>query len=332
VTILVYIFRRTLRSIYLLINKTIGPICEFFVDKWFQKRHGCWFPIFIVGAPRCGSTLIMQTFTDAFDVGYIANAHCRWFGAPALADKIFRPLTNKQPSDFTSTYGQTKKNSDPSECAAWWYRFFRREPAYVTSKDVSVRKMQAFRRSVASLGRAMERPLIFKNLYAGLRIEPIVDTLPGSLFVVVERDLLDNAQSILKGRQETGGSYEPWWSVPPPNVEELRQLPPVQQVVEQIRSIYQLLERDIDRFDLEERTFRIRYEEFCADVHGTLDAFEAFMRRHGVPLERRFTVPQSFKVSRGHKIPKKMYAHLINYLQHSSGKDDIHPTEVRGDV
>jgi len=128
--------------------------------------------------------------------------------------------------------------------------------------------------------------------------------------VVIERDWVDNGQSILKGRYEALGDYGQWWSVPPPNVDELSRLAPVQQVVGQIEAIHNLIDRDIERLGLEERTFRIRFEDFCEDVHGTLDTFQAFMEKHGVKLERRFDVPAQFAVRHSVKVPSPMYEEL----------------------
>jgi len=32
-------------------------------------------PLFIVGPPRCGSTLLYQVLTEAFDLAYVSNVH-----------------------------------------------------------------------------------------------------------------------------------------------------------------------------------------------------------------------------------------------------------------
>ena len=276
-------------------------------------------PLFIIGPPRSGSTLLMQVLTDAFNVGYLTNQHCQWFGAPAIADRVLSPLAAKQPSNYESRHGRTEQLSDPAECGTWWYRFFRREPPYVTQKDVNPRKMQAFRHSLQALEEATGRPLVFKNLYASLRIEPIALHVPNALFVIVERDLVDNAQSILKGRMDALGSYDPWWSVPPPNVAELESLRPVQQAVEQVRSVHSLITHDIERLGLKEQTFRINYEAFCQDVHGTLEDLKQFALKNNVTLLPRFEVPENFETRDDRKIPDAMYEELVNYVQQTAG-------------
>jgi hypothetical protein len=89
----------------------------------------------------------------------------------------------------------------------------------------------------------------------------------------------------------------------------------VQQVVGQIEAIHRLIDKDINRLGLEDRIFRVRYEDFCGDVHGTLERFLTFMARHGVELERRFEVPERFKISRLIKIPQPMHEELVQEVK-----------------
>lgn len=318
--------RRILRRIGSYTNRLLGPVAEACMATSLQEDVALRTPVFIVGPPRSGSTLLMQVLTDAFDVTYLSNAHCRWFGAPALAERWFHPLEQKQPSDYHSYHGQTALTTDPAECGQWWYRFFRRNPAYVTSSEVQPKKMLAFRRSIALLERAANKPLLFKNLYAGLRLEPIVEYIPEAILIVVERDVLSNAESVLRGRHDALGSYDQWWSVPPPNVDELSSLPPVVQVVGQIKSIHELINRDVTRLGIESRVFKVQYEEFCQDVHGTLARLNKFMARHGVELKPRFEVPASFKMDHSIKIPQTMYEELAEQVRERKALD----TEKRG--
>ena len=311
---------------------TLNRVAPLFIDPLTTKRHksNTLTPIFVIGPPRSGSTLLMQVLTDAFNVGYLTNQHCQWFGAPAIADRILNPLAAKRPSNYKSRHGRTEQMSDPAECGAWWYRFFRREPAYVTKQDVNPRKMRAFRHSLQALEEAMERPLVFKNLYASLRIEPIVQHVPNALFVIVERDLVDNAQSILKGRMDALGSYEPWWSIPPPNAAELQSLKPVQQAAEQVRSVHSLITNDIERLELKGQTFRLNYETFCQDVHGTLKDLKQFALKNNVTLSPRFEVPAHFETRHDRKIPDAMYEELVNYVQKTAGIPTDKATGVTG--
>ncbi len=300
------------------INISVGD----FFEKYFlttKSKTLTYPPLFILGAPRSGSTVLFQIITDAFDVGYLSNRHCRWFGAPALVERHANPQNINKPSDFSSVHGSTTHDYDPAECGAWWYRFFRKNSAYVTGDQVDLKKMHSFRRSVLSLDQAVRKPLVFKNLYAGLRLEPIVEALPEALFLIIERDLLDNAQSILKGRYDISGSYDRWWGMFPPNGESLISLSPVEQVVGQIKAVNSLIDSDLKRLVASDRLIHIRYEDLCKDVHRTIDEIRMFFQKMGVELKPRFEVPKQFKVRKSVAIPQNMFDELCRFIGGKSG-------------
>jgi hypothetical protein len=273
-------------------------------------------PIFFLGAPRSGSTLAVQVVTDALDLGYISNRHCQWFGAPALAERVFRPTANRPASDYSSAHGATKGFHAPAECGAWWYRFFPRQPAYVTLEQVDPRKMLEFRRSVAALTIAFERPVVFKNLYASLRIQPIAHYLPESLFVVMHRNEIDNGHSLLEGRYKVFGNYDQWWSMEPAQVESLKTLPAHQQVIEQIRHIHTTIDNDFKVAGVpSSRRFDLSYEAFCEDPAIVIDDLLGFLALHGCNVSRRGAVPPVFKRRDEVRIDPFVYEAMVKYAQ-----------------
>lgn len=271
-------------------------------------------PIFFLGAPRSGSTLMVQVMTDALGLGYISNRHCQWFGAPALAERVFHPLANKPQSDYHSTQGATKGYSAPSECGQWWYRFFRRNPPYVTLDEVDPAKMRAFRRSVAALTQAFDRPVVFKNLYASLRIQAIAKYLPESLFVITHRDEIQNGHSLLEARFQRFNDYQPWLSVEPPEVEKLKKLPPHEQVIEQIRHIHAAIDVDLRGACVPYgRVFHVNYEEFCETPHAILGKLSLFLESNQCFVKRLGVPPHQFKCRQEIRIDRNLYSELRRY-------------------
>ena len=275
-------------------------------------------PIFIVGAPRSGSTLLAQVLTDALDIGYLSNRHCQFFGAPAMADRLFTPLRKKEPSDFQSLNGTTRKSYGPNECGDWWYRFFRRDPAYVPQEEADLDKMRQMRRSIAALTKAQGKPVLMKNLYASLRLQPILAQIPEALIVVIKRNELDNAHSLLEGRQKLHGSYAHWWSVEPPNIERLKPLPPHVQVVEQVRAIYALIESDLQESRIDAgRVINVTYEGLCANARQTVGEIRRFLADNGASVRPLFEVPDSFQLRNEVRINQEVYEALANYISSS---------------
>lgn len=273
-------------------------------------------PVFFLGAPRSGSTLIYQVMTEVFDVAYLSNRHCQFFGAPALAERLFHPLSKKSASDFTSNHGETSGWSAPSECGQWWYRFFRRIPAYVTLADVEENKIRSFRRSLLAFTRATDKPVIFKNLYASLRLQAIAKHVPEALFIIVHRDELDNGHSLLETRRKVYGSYEKWWSMPPPDIDNIQKTPVYEQVIEQIRSIHQTILADLNISNVpKKKIYHINYEQFCDDVHGEATKLNIFLRNNSCARKfKLISTPHTFERREAIRIDEGLYESMREYI------------------
>ncbi|MBI1730855.1 sulfotransferase [Candidatus Acetothermia bacterium] len=277
-----------------------------------EPQSSSLIPIFIIGAPRSGSTLLYQVLTAHYDIGYLTNFHCKFWGAPSWAQRLIDPLRWRRETDFQSHHGQTEGIAAPSECGQFWYRFFRRKPQYVPQSEANPLKMAQMGKAVYSLILSINRPLLFKNMNCALRLQPIATALPKALFIVIHRGLVDNAHSLLEVRMKVNGSYDAWWSMEPPNIDELRKLPSHEQVIKQIREIYDLIRCDREKIG-ESRFLDIDYAEFCRDTGTSLAKLEDFLRKHGVDLKQLADVPSSFQRPTKINIPQELYQKLKAY-------------------
>jgi hypothetical protein len=250
-------------------------------------------PILIVGAPRSGSTLLQQLLVEAFDVCYLSNLHCTFYGSPALVQHLAGRWLSP-PGDFSSAHGRTEGLGGPAECGDYWYRFFRRRPQYVPLAEADPERLRALRASVRALAAAARRPVVFKNLICTLRLEPIAAALPEALFLVVRRDLVDNAASLLLARRAVHGDERRWWSAEPPGFDELLARPAHEQVVEQVLRIEALVDAERERLGTG-RFLDLDYATVCASPADTLQEIETFAAGAGLRLARRAgRIPPSF--------------------------------------
>tara|TARA_Y100001935_G_scaffold255673_1_gene271484 strand:+ start:46883 stop:47824 length:942 start_codon:yes stop_codon:yes gene_type:complete len=270
-------------------------------------------PIFILGAPRCGSTLFFQSLVVEYNFSYLSNLHCRLFGAPWLIDQ-FTDVKHKygQNVSFESKFGSINGWYSPSECGEYWYRFFPRERHYVAEHDMREISINRLKTSLNSLRRTTNSPYVFKNLMNSLRIRPILKAVPDALFIVLFRNPIDIAHSILEARMKTSNSYDSWFSVKPENYSSIKTLLPEQQVIEQIRSIYDEIKQvsllNPDQF------ISIKYEHFCSSTSNVFKQIDSFLETHSINSQRTNLVPESFEIRKRIRIDKELYKSLEKHL------------------
>lgn len=269
----------------------------------------------IIGAPRSGSTLLYQVLTNALEVGYVSNAHARFYGGISYYEKWIQPLKNRKPHDFDSRHGLTKGATAPHECGAYWYQFFRRKPQFVTEADVQPRSMEKLNHSLTRIAQSFHRPFIFKNLHCVLRLGPLVKHFPNLKFVVIRRNLQTNALSILNSRKTVFGDLHEWWSVEPENIDDLKKLPPEAQVVEQIQEIHSEVDRHRKLKQNESRFIDINYEELCCDPHSVVEKVAFFIEQDGGQVGRTdFATPTQFPNKEICQPKDELSKRVLNYI------------------
>lgn len=190
-------------------------------------------PVFILGAPRTGSTFFYQAMIEALGLPYISNfTNAHFTHQPVLGLTVQRSV---QPDMcWTSRYGKTEGVFGPSEgSAVMSYWFGGGHPSQMKSREILPDKRQHFIATMAAASQIFEgRPLLIKNAWNCFRIQSLAELLPKARFVWIRRDIRASALSDLVARYLTKGDPHIWNSATPANVEWLKKLPPWQQVVE----------------------------------------------------------------------------------------------------
>ena len=291
--------RRAADAALALANPLLAPFERRLERRALARNPARHPPIFIIGAPRSGSTLLYKALTDACGFAFFNEFSARFYRTPCLGNALSRRLGIAAPRGFDIRYGSMAGWGSPHECGPYWYRWFPRGlDVYAGPGALSPAARARLRDEILAVSAQDDASMAFKNLFNSLRIGALAEAFPEACFIVCRRDPLQNALSLLRGRIEQNRDKHAWWTLPPREVRELMALPYADQVAGQVHCIERQVERDA-RAAGGDRFLTIQYEAFCADVHGSLERIAAFLRARGCQAQPRLDgIPRTFEVRR----------------------------------
>jgi len=260
-------------------EQAVSAMNQLLVDLEARLIEGFTVPphptIFICGAPRSGTTLVLQLLIAAYHIGYVTNLTARFWEAPYLGALISLDLQKRKrvgSTDLKSVFGATYGFDGPHEFGFFWRKWFPYSadshapcPEQLGSIDYSV-----LRKELAALQSLTGTPWAFKNpIVFSLNIERLAREVPGSLFVICKRDPVYVSQSLLESREQRFGKRDTWFSVKPPEYDWLKDLPPWDQVAGQVF----FTEKRIDEAvrELEPlRVLTVDYPDLCREPAAQL--------------------------------------------------------------
>lgn len=247
--------------------------------KRFGGEHFPHPPVFIVGAPRSGSTLLYQILTHRLDLLYIDNLSAFFyrdlFTGLWLSNKVYRQKPHHCFHSFLGNTGVCGPHA-PAECGDFWYRWLPREKHYIGKDEISLTKRNHICNVISAAMNRWDKPFLFKNLAMGQRMALIHQLAPGARFIFIKRQPLYHAQSIWLSRQRMGLEPHQWWSIMPENVSRLNRLEAHQQIPAQIYYLEKQILKDRHLFPIE-NFITVQYETLCAQPETEIAQIRSFI-------------------------------------------------------
>lgn len=233
-------------------------------------------PVFILGAPRTGSTLLYQALCSRFALPYIANlTNDRFAEAPIVGLAIQKAVPVR--IRYDSRYGKTDGPFQPSEGSAVMTRWFGGgHPSAIVSSRIIKGEESHFVATLSAVETIYGLPLVIKNPWNCFRIPYLAQTLLSARIIWVCRNIADSARSDLAARYVTKGKADAWNSATPANVEQIRLLRPTAQVLENQYEFNLAISDSLNKH-ANGRWSRVWYEEFCSDPDSVLAAVGKFL-------------------------------------------------------
>jgi LPS sulfotransferase NodH len=288
-------------------NGRLAPFERDLIASFTVPKHP---PCFILGAPRCGSTLLHQMLARTGSFGYITNFVARHYMAPYLAStqqqEIFR-FQNSKPIEFHSRYGRTTGWNQPHEFSYFWDRWVIRQAGREPEE------VKLLIQEIASLENIFDKPMLFRNLHLIRHLPWLKHIFPKARFVILLRDPFYQAQSILKARQDIYGSFKNWFSIKPFEYNEICDSHFTLQAVAQI---YYLL-RTISEGSVRKNTMVVRLEDLWSEPRLVLENIISHLQNKPVDAQQTTKLANSFpRFFKCYNTNKISDVHILRRLVH----------------
>lgn len=309
-----------------IINSGLNPVERYLINK-YKGQNIIYSPVFIIGAPRTGSTILYEYVTNYLDLKYINNFMAKFYKSLYLSSLVSHKIFKDESHDcFDSKHGKTYGLNAPHECGSFWYRWLPKDKHFVKFDEIDSNSKDEIYTTITAITNKFNKPFIFKNLNAGQRMRLIKETFPNALFIYIKRNPLYTAQSILRGREKTYNDRSKWWSIMPKEYDELLDLPYPEQIVKQIYYLQKQIETDLSLFP-SQNSYVIKYKDFCFDTEEEINLIKEFLENNydkKINLKKNIN-PNKVYYSNEQKIDDKTFHKLkeiINQLNWGHGNNN----------
>ncbi len=281
--------------------------------------------IFVVGAPRSGTTLLTQVLARSFDVGYIDNVAARLWLAPLTGIRLAESILGKDKRpEYHSTYGKTNVPWNIHEFGYFWRHWLQKDQltAVATAKEVEPHlDWRGLKKTLANLQHHFQKPMVFKNIFGFFHAEKLQRVLGKTFFIYISRDELDTAISIWMARNKFYNDTRTWWSYAPPEINELLDLGATDQIAGQIHFLNRFFGEGVEKLsNVFGNAIQVHYEELCKNTSTALEQIKEKINL-AYPGSVQYTeLPQDklvFKTYEGFDDKKLEFANALAQFQKS---------------
>ena len=288
--------------------------------------------IIVVGAPRSGTTLMMQWLASLGYFAYPTNLLSRFFGAPAIGAKIQLLLTDPRynfndeffdfavPVDFESNLGKTRGVLAPNEFWYFWRRFIpNKEPRPLSDEELTLVDGEGLVAELAAIESVFKKPFAMKGHIMEFNIPFLFQILPKALFIYIRRHPLYNIQSLLEAREKYYGTREGWYSVKPAEYDILKDLSPIEQVTGQVFYTNQAIQKGLESIN-PDNVISIKYEDFCEAPAKVFELIKYHFSLLGNPLNVNYQGPKHFEVRNNIRLSSEEVRIIVASYERFSGE------------
>lgn len=269
---------------YINFDKVIGSLNEGLIHKQkeiFIDSKGHQASVHVIGAPRSGTTLLTQLLLTYLDIGYINNLTASFYKSPVYGVRLSRHLLGENfTSEMTSKYGRTSHIQEPHEFSYFWKMHLNYPDFLQRTYDVDHSiNWESLKEALYQITLAYEKPVIYKSFQYGFHAKEAAKRMPKTIFLHIERDLIQNAYSILQLRKNMLNDENQWASIKPVQYNLLKTENKYRQIIGQVLFLNYEYKKQLDSVPKENKLF-IRYNDLCNDTENIIKQVSDKINEH----------------------------------------------------
>lgn len=271
--------------------------------------------IFVVGAPRTGTTLVAQVLINHLPVCFLNNLTAVFPRAPIVANVLLRPWVRQKPIQYQSFYGKSRYFSGPNDGLQIWDRWIGRERRYApevldeTSKEHMGRFFGAFEE-------AFQRPIVNKNNSLSVYAHLIAEVFGQAYFICMTRHPVYLAQAFLRARTDMHADVSIPYGVDDPQAVRARPEHYIEDICRHVLFHEKKIKENLDTIG-PERFWLVSYEEFCQQPAQLVQRVSEQIL--GQRLDRSTAPCVPFHHTNRRRIDPALFAHIEQTLLHLRG-------------
>ena len=276
--------------------------------------------IFFFGLPRCGKTFFSQLLVHALDLGYPDNITARFWEAPSYGIHLSRILLKDQDFQikFSSDYGKTNSLVEPHDFAYFWHKWLKCNNIPYDYESVRDQiDWPGLRTSLSRMSHKWRKCSIFKGVNPSYHLSRLSKTYNKSLFIYVQRDPIDIAVSLRKGRLDNYDDLNKWYGqTPHPDIyHDLIHRPYNEQIGGQLKHLSEMYESELNHIP-SDKIIRISYRNFCENPNSIIsDIQERIYQLFNCKIDYKFSIDSSYVKYSSHNSDLPFYNELVDGLK-----------------
>lgn len=297
-----------------LLDQTLGRI-EGKIAK--RQKQPIFPPIFIIGHPRSGTTLLYQIMCSHFELVYFSNISAKIL-YPVICTSSLKNLHICDPRPtYTSRYGFSSGWNQPHPGYFFWRRIFLGVDGEMSTNTINDDASQQLIGTIATLTNLYERPFINKWTPNSARILELSRHFPNAIFILMRRDPRYVIQSQLKARIATRGNANTAFVTWPKELQARKTGDYLLDIVTQLKLVETEISKNLTKLG-KERVIELSYSDLCDSPLKQIELICGFYNKHSghkIKMRNVKILPDNFIQSNSIKVAVDDFERISKLLQ-----------------